>query len=157
MDCRCHVKQRPGTPGYSSAWTERAVWGGEVGSSNLSTPIVHGIDLNTFLSVRCMPRDSKHKQAQREWYLRNREMVLKSSHEKRIRNNAWVNEQKNKPCADCGGTFPACVMDFHHRDPKTKIASIAKAVSCMSRAALIEEIAKCDLICANCHRIREYC
>lgn len=62
---------------------------------------------------------------------------------------------KNVPCADCGGIFPPCCMDFHHRDPKTKKALVSQLVR-MKNSLLLEEAAKCDLICANCHRIRTY-
>lgn len=57
---------------------------------------------------------------------------------------------------DCGGIFPTCVMDFHHRDPAEKIAAVTNLLLNAGRQKVIEEIAKCDLICSNCHRIREY-
>jgi hypothetical protein len=59
------------------------------------------------------------------------------------------------PCLDCDNYFPAICMDFHHRDPATKLKDVSVLVM---RSALwetiAEEIAKCDLICSNCHRIR---
>jgi hypothetical protein len=55
---------------------------------------------------------------------------------------------------DCGGRFPACAMDFDHRDPTTKVA---KVMNHRNRVApVLREIAKCDLVCANCHRIRTF-
>lgn len=54
------------------------------------------------------------------------------------------------PCAHCGGTFPPICMDWHHRDPTTKSR---KRLFNMGKAAFLAEIAKCDLLCANCHRI----
>ncbi len=55
------------------------------------------------------------------------------------------------PCA-CGEAHPAC-LDFHHRDRTQKRDGISKAItSGWSLKRLIEEIAKCDLICSNCHR-----
>ena len=69
---------------------------------------------------------------------------------------AWVDGlKKGKPCVDCGGVFPTCVMDYHHRDPATKEFGISQRVS-YSRDRILAEIAKCDLICANCHRIRHH-
>lgn len=57
----------------------------------------------------------------------------------------------------CGGTFPPCVMDFHHRDPSTKAFGLSVG-ECASRSTtdVMAEIAKCDLLCANCHRIVEH-
>lgn len=61
---------------------------------------------------------------------------------------------KNKPCLDCGKSYPSCCMDFDHRDPSQKKFN----VGCMnygSTRKLLAEAAKCDVVCANCHRIRE--
>jgi hypothetical protein len=59
------------------------------------------------------------------------------------------------PCMDCGGTFPAECMDFDHRPDETKSHCVGTMVAHGHNAeATWAEIAKCDLICANCHRIR---
>ncbi len=59
---------------------------------------------------------------------------------------------KTKPCLDCGSAFPPEAMDFDHvRDLKVR------DISQMSLAPWVKverEIAKCDLVCANCHRLR---
>lgn len=70
----------------------------------------------------------------------------------------WLEKLKDKPCLDCGTKFPPYVMDFDHRDNRTKISSISwMAFHSTSNYAKIEaEIAKCDLVCANCHRIRTH-
>jgi hypothetical protein len=61
-------------------------------------------------------------------------------------------EAKSKPCADCGKSYHYCVMDFDHvRGEKT--GSIAK-MAMQSHKILLDEIAKCDVVCANCHRLR---
>lgn len=60
-------------------------------------------------------------------------------------------------CLDCGGAFPACCFDFDHRDPATKdrrAVSISQLAGLVTEEELRAEIAKCDLVCANCHRIR---
>jgi len=49
------------------------------------------------------------------------------------------------------------VLEFHHRDPSQKKFSIVQAVhNRYSLSTLISEIKKCDLTCANCHRIIHY-
>lgn len=61
------------------------------------------------------------------------------------------------PCTDCGHKFPYFVMDFDHRDSTTKVADVSTLVKGTGRWSLVEtEIAKCDLVCANCHRLRTY-
>jgi hypothetical protein len=61
-----------------------------------------------------------------------------------------------KPCLDCGNQFPPECMDFDHKDPKKKLFTISNAVVTRSHSweEVAAEIAKCRLICANCHRIR---
>ena len=68
-----------------------------------------------------------------------------------------INELKQQPCKDCGQSFPPYVMDFDHRGNEEKKGNIARLVTqSVSWATMAEEIAKCDLVCANCHRIRTY-
>lgn len=59
---------------------------------------------------------------------------------------------KSRPCTDCGNCFPYECMDFDHvRGSKRK--EISSMLNC-SIEVLEEELGKCDLVCANCHRIR---
>jgi hypothetical protein len=71
-------------------------------------------------------------------------------------NKDWINSLKEgRPCADCGGLFPPVCMDFDHLDASTKVMNIALMTrSVMSREAIQAEIDKCELVCANCHRLR---
>lgn len=59
------------------------------------------------------------------------------------------------PCADCGGYFPAVAMDFDHLGPKIK--SVSSFVSGAYKIDLIlQEIEKCEVVCACCHRVRTH-
>ena len=62
--------------------------------------------------------------------------------------------KESTPCADCKECFPAVCMDFdHHRGDKT--ANVSRLVNEGYSLERIEgEIAKCELVCANCHRVR---
>lgn len=64
-----------------------------------------------------------------------------------------IKRLKAKPCADCGVQYPHYVMDFDHRDPAIKLFTIGPKKTCQIDR-LLAEIAKCDLVCANCHRER---
>lgn len=44
-------------------------------------------------------------------------------------------------------------MDLDHRDPQQKIFELSKQKACSVKRLLVE-IAKCDVVCANCHRER---
>jgi hypothetical protein len=63
---------------------------------------------------------------------------------------------KSVPCAMCGGTFPPYCMDFHHRNPNEKAFGIGQQAGVVGLDRLLEEIEKCDILCANCHRIAEH-
>lgn len=67
----------------------------------------------------------------------------------------WLNQIKEAPCMDCGEIRPPEAMDFDHRDPTTKISHITNMWS-WSRDKVVSEIAKCELVCCNCHRIRTH-
>lgn len=59
---------------------------------------------------------------------------------------------KKVPCMDCKGEFPTECMDFDHARGK-KLFEINASWS-RSREAFLREVSKCDVVCANCHRIR---
>jgi len=69
---------------------------------------------------------------------------------------AFIRSLKDNPCMDCGQKFHPCAMDFDHRDAAGKVFSIAMLGRYVSMKRLMEEIAKCDLVCSNCHRLRTY-
>lgn len=76
----------------------------------------------------------------------------------RARNLKYKHDyKKGKACRDCGGKYPSYVLDFDHRDPKKKRANVALMSGRTGSIARIqEEIDKCDIVCANCHRERTH-
>ncbi len=58
-------------------------------------------------------------------------------------------------CDDCGNLFPSVCLDFDHRDPENKVANVSQLHSC-SWETLKKEVEKCDIVCANCHRLRTF-
>lgn len=81
--------------------------------------------------------------------------VRKSQRELRNRRRAYVHELKSVPCMDCGGTFDPICMDFDHRPGTVKEFCIGTRLQ-LSLERILAEIAKCDIVCANCHRIRTH-
>ncbi len=58
------------------------------------------------------------------------------------------------PCLDCGNSYPLVCMTFDHTHGE-KLFEIAYARNHgMDWQKVLEEIAKCDVVCANCHNIR---
>jgi hypothetical protein len=110
-----------------------------------------------------VPYKDKEKQraAQAAWYQKNKEGLLPKQRERRRKDRAerfaYVAAIKEStPCVDCGLEWPSYVMDFDHRG-SDKIAAVSvlchKAVP---YARIDAEIAKCELVCSNCHRIRTW-
>jgi hypothetical protein len=55
-------------------------------------------------------------------------------------------------CVRCGYDTHLAALVFHHRDPGSKNFAISVDGVPRAWARLVEEAAKCDLLCANCHR-----
>ena len=100
--------------------------------------------------ARCKPCHRIH-------YKASRPVGEKAKNRRASRANAQkiVDDAKSKPCMDCKKEYPPYVMDLDHvRGDKFK--NVAKMVGRYSKEALLEEIAKCDVVCANCHRLRTH-
>lgn len=96
----------------------------------------------------------KQRQAQRESVKRRREKVNAAVQKRRMLLKSYVNSKKDHPCVDCGGSFPPFVMDFHHVRGD-KVAAVSMMANERRKIEEIDaEMAKCVLVCANCHRVR---
>lgn len=102
------------------------------------------------------------KQRGRIYYHQNheRQLYLAKLRKKRYiqEREKWLSVIKDKPCIDCGTKYPPYVMDFDHKDGETKVASISWLArrNTSSFFKIKQEIEKCDLVCANCHRQRTH-
>lgn len=67
-----------------------------------------------------------------------------------------LNEIKDQPCADCGFRYPYPVMEFDHVRGE-KVDNVSAMVSRgVGLKKILAEVEKCDIVCANCHRIRTW-
>lgn len=66
-----------------------------------------------------------------------------------------INKIKTGPCSDCERNFNPVCMDFDHlpHNPKRANISVLIGGSCTVEY-LVTELDKCELVCANCHRLR---
>ncbi len=96
------------------------------------------------------------KKKHRDWTRNNRGRVNIYHRKRRIFKKEVLVKQSGGKCSDCGGVFHHCVYDFHHLDPKLKNYFPAYAINQLSKVKVQEEIKKCIMLCANCHRIRHY-
>lgn len=90
-------------------------------------------------------------------YQRNKQVYLDKNKRRRQENAAYVRSIKEKgSCLDCG-IKDWRVLDFDHLPQYEKVADIASPLArSWGRDKLNKEIAKCELVCSNCHRIRTY-
>lgn len=89
------------------------------------------------------------------YYQANKQSYRDRAADLRERTRKIILEAKDVPCEDCGVVYPSYVMDFDHRDPAQKRMSVPQAANYGVKALLVE-IAKCDVVCANCHRERTF-
>ncbi len=52
--------------------------------------------------------------------------------------------------------FPVQVMQWDHKPGFEKLGNVSAAFWGKSREEVVAEIAKCDLVCVNCHTIRTF-
>lgn len=87
------------------------------------------------------------------WYVKNPDAARDSVRRLYKRRSAWYKAfMVGRSCQDCGDASSR--LEWHHRDPKTKIMAIGHGVFLMPRQRLMNEMAKCDLLCRPCHLAR---
>lgn len=102
-----------------------------------------------------------NKERSRAYYQRNKQEHIKRTAQNKTNqikiNKEYIRELKEStPCKDCGLFYPSCVMDFDHIKGK-KMQNVSRMVlSGISLTTIKKEISKCEIVCANCHRIRTH-
>lgn len=101
----------------------------------------------------CRPCRAAYKQ---EHYAANRRRYIDNAigRRKRVgeeRMLMLVEYLRDRPCVDCGED-DVLVLEFDHLGDKE--FSIARGFRDRTMAALVLEMAKCEVVCANCHRRR---
>jgi hypothetical protein len=69
---------------------------------------------------------------------------------------AHARAAKDVPCTDCGNRYPSYVMQFDHLGDKKFDIATAVQQGWISLKRLRREIAKCEVVCANCHAERTH-
>lgn len=95
------------------------------------------------------------RECKAEQYKRNSGKYKEGSKRARERRNQKLAEIKSKPCTDCKVSYPPYVMHFDHIG-SDKVANIAYLMDHASWEVILLEIAKCELVCANCHAVRTH-
>jgi hypothetical protein len=91
------------------------------------------------------------------YYRRNRDREIERVTRRQQATLQYLRDLRRVPCRDCGGTFKPHQMDFDHRDPSTKLFNVTGSRAMLvARDRLDAELAKCEIVCANCHAVRTY-
>lgn len=97
----------------------------------------------------------KHAANTRRWRRKNPDKnwanVMRAANRVRVA----IIDAKDSPCVDCDVQYPSYVMDFDHVRGE-KLFDIGHSAINRGLKATLAEIAKCEVVCANCHRERSH-
>ena len=94
----------------------------------------------------------KRRQSQRDHYYRNKEQYLKRNRERKKKlKKQWLEFKGSLSCEMCGEDHIS-TFDFHHIEKHPDNRAVNKLVSDYNFKEAYEEIKKCMVLCANCHR-----
>jgi hypothetical protein len=99
-----------------------------------------------------MTKEEK-KEYNKKHYRANKARSVERNRKRRAALTKWFKEyKKTLKCNRCPENHSAC-LDFHHKDPTKKESNLSRVANHKwSRARILAEIAKCEVLCANCHR-----
>jgi len=105
-------------------------------------------------------RREYQRQYHKKWYQSNadKRRAQVRMRRKQVREKLQILKAQGA-CVECGlsGEIATWALDYHHINHDDKVASVSYLVSNgYSWKRIEKEIAKCELICSNCHRIRHY-
>ena len=85
-------------------------------------------------------------------YKDRKDYLIKAVYARRKRIRVMAVAVKGGKCERCG--YDRCIdaLEFHHRDPVQKDFSISSKGYTRSWRKVLEELDKCVMLCANCHR-----
>lgn len=101
-------------------------------------------------------KKTKQKTYANTYYINNKATVIAASKASaQSYKNQWRSFKATLACVQCGQNHPA-TFDFHHIDSSTKEASVNKLIKNRAFKRAMEEVKKCIVLCANCHRIHHH-
>jgi hypothetical protein len=93
-----------------------------------------------------------NKVYQKEHYINNKKSYIsRNKNFKKANQDNMINFLQDKSCLDCGNK-DSRVLEFDHLSDKSK--NISETLNNWSWERILTEIAKCDIVCCNCHRLR---
>jgi len=102
-------------------------------------------------------KDRKKRNAiNRASYARNKDARQKKNREKKATaKEKWKAFKSTLSCVQCGQNHPA-TLDFHHIEKHPDNRKVNKLLTNKAYKKAAEEVKKCMVLCANCHRIHHH-
>ena len=110
------------------------------------------------MAWKTTPAELKKRAQLRKWQQtpNGKASCRRNARKRQQRWREWLNTVKlERGCADCGYNASPVALEFDHRDGTPKRYNVG-AMNMMSKEKTLVEIAKCDVVCANCHAIRTH-
>ena len=83
----------------------------------------------------------------------HRKQIAQNKEKRNYRRRCLQEIKQTIGCIKCGYNEHACALHFDHRDPSTKNFPVTKELL-RPWDTLLDEAAKCDVLCANCHAVK---
>lgn len=101
-------------------------------------------------------RKQKHREYSRRHYENNKDYYVDRAKESKEKiRQAWWEFKSTLKCVNCGFSHPAA-LDFHHVIRKAGNRKVNELLRNLALRKAMEEVQKCVVLCANCHRIHHY-
>lgn len=91
----------------------------------------------------------------RKWRELNKDYIRDKQRVYKRERKLWAIEYLGGKCNSCGNIFHPAVYEFHHIKPEDKDRDPSKMLQ-LSLEKLTNELNKCVLLCANCHRLTHH-
>ena len=96
------------------------------------------------------------KKRNKKLYPNRKDKIIEQTKKRRIFLHNEIKKLKNKPCKDCGITYPEYCMEFDHTK-NNKFMSVSKMIhEGYALDTILKEIQKTDLVCVLCHKLRTH-
>lgn len=92
------------------------------------------------------------KEPYSKWTREQKEKYIQTCTYRRWERKLALIAEKGGKCQNCGYNKCLRALSFHHRDPTQKSFPLdIRQMASRKMDALLAEVAKCDLLCLNCH------
>ena len=96
-------------------------------------------------------RDCQKAAMKRSYNNKKAQYISKVQDRTKFYYEQYVNWKDNVYCVECGESHRSCI-ELHHLDPSTKEGNPSSLFSAVGKKKFREELQKCVILCANCHR-----